>query len=505
MATENDQHGPTGMESSRRVELFSTTIIGDPVPDDGGATSEISSIEGANRLTNVFYREFSWLRHPRLILKSVELMRPFLDNMHQIDEWVRLIRQSRHPQLLWESDYIYPTPTLQKINHNIRETDSLFFNSPSDAFLREGRKCDKNSLALFNVVRAYLWADDGNLDDSKAIWDHMFKNSMSDLSLLRRTNLLAHLFAVFMCCKRFEDAMKCLRKQWALLKLHSESDRYNAGIWDNLITSQLLMFFFVKNVPEYLGFLKTIDITDEILLHRKNTLFPFLTPDLIMRLCSKSFYDYARTLMPTLPDFPDTLIRPNSQHFLGKEPKLFEVKGMDEKWTAWHKEIGEKDHSEEVIIWLDKFEIKYESVIDLGCGTSKSAHNKFQPNVVGVDCSSYIVNHWEKLGRKIVHCNAEQYFENAEKVDLCFCSDALQYFKNADKVLAECSQKCRYLCCLISCDEIGFFPVEQGIIKTVETCQDKSWWLDQIEKNFNIIKAQEQGSFLLVLASSQKI
>jgi len=257
--------------------------------------------------TPVLRREFIWDKNPCQILGAAQILLDHLNNS-SIHEWIYVIRQSRHPDFLWEINYIKPSNTLIDINSLIVQSEKILFENDTDIVLKPEFSADVGILNFFNIIRAYIKAENGHISKAMNIWDALYSSKIGQLSAIRQTNLLCHLHSAYLCAGNFEKSYSCYLKQLTLLKITKYKDQHQHGMWDNVFLMHILQCFFCKHIPKYNTFMsKQIDITERsLLIHKKTSFMKFISMQMIVQLCSKPFYDYARSIMPDLPSYDES-------------------------------------------------------------------------------------------------------------------------------------------------------------------------------------------------------
>lgn len=463
-------------------------------------------------------REFGWSKHPKHLISIAKNMFPYLTNIKIIDEWIYFVRQCRHPSNLWETDYLIPSNILVQCNELIDQSDNILFEQKDSTKLKEQYECSFKSFCFINIIRAYRRAESDDFESSLKIWDELYEEYLLEFTVLRQTNLLLHLFVVYLCSNQLEKAMDCLRKQWFLLRNQKESDRYGMGIWDNNIVANIILFYFsIYNTDLRNKICDLLSVNElEYNTHKKYILKPYLTTSLIATICSKPFYDLAvkNFNLPVCEEFlisDRTVLNEKYQNSLILE-QIFNTDLIDDnllninqkKWELWYSE-AKSNSSGPLIDLLSSIGIGYSSVIDLACGLSEKSYVFFKNNkLTSIDCCQSVHDYWKNKGREVIVDIAERYLQNCNKFDLCFCSDSFSYFVNPQQVMKLISQKCKYFALMVCCDEMGYFPVEDGIIKTCVNTKNKNEWISIFKENFKIVKKHEDGAFVFLIGESNE-
>lgn len=450
-------------------------------------------------------REFVWIHSPTQIVKGAKILFSSLSSSHVIDEWIYLIRQARHPDFLWKINYIIPTEELSEINKMISESELILFEDPCDIILKKPFTADPASMSLFNVVRAYTKAENGQISEALNLWDKLYEDGISTLSPMRQTNLLMHFYVSFLCSKQFEKAFSCYTRYLALTKLTTLKAQHSIGLLDNLSIMYCLHAFFLRHVPEFLSFMSSkLDVYErELMIHKKSSMLDVMPIQFFVQTCSKPFYDYAKTLMP-LPDYDIQDFKHSRTMSAKKSNSIYEEKYADvclspystkteicsRKWDLiLHLQQNNNesiDDSLTLLNFLGDNNIQYNSVVDAGCGLSSAPLEHFKnKDLTRFDISTYAGAFW-KNSDPIIESSAEDFFDTQKQIfDICFCSNALSAFISPLQFLEKCSSKCKYLVASIPHSCCGLYPSTSSVLPMWENISSDDW-IAKISKYFDI-------------------
>ncbi len=514
------------------ILLVSVSILNiEPVVKSGSSGSS----SGGTPVRN----EFIWNKNPDQIVNAAQMLLDNLDKYRMIHEWIFVTRQSRHPGFLWEIDYIKPTKSLIAINKMVTHSENILFDSKNSIILKPEFSADIGILNLFNIIRAYIKAENNSIEDSMEIWNAIYKSQIGYLSITRQSNILCHMHSAFLCTGNFEKSFSCFMKHLALLKTTTHKNQHACGLWDNISIMHIMQCFFSKYVPQYRTFLsQNIGSTERsFLTHKKTALLKFMSIQLIVQICSKPFYDHAKINFPNLPNYDESSFITSSPTKQQEASTFYEMKykqmlcddseyvAKDElkaiEWSIWHekeiqfkkemqykKGIQESPENERNVFidFLTDINIDCHSIVDIGCGISDKIYNHFSDkNIIGVDISPFVVDYWAEKGRQIIKTPADIFFEQCDKkFDICTMLYVLPAIQPIDKFLRLCSQNCKNLCTIIT---LGMWlrPNPIGISKLALTIQDEDEWVKQISKYFEIMRLEDDTDFLMIHAVSKNI
>lgn len=474
--------------------------------------------------------EFVWDKNPDQLISATKILLDNLNKYKMIHEWVFAIRQSRHPGFLWEIDYIKPSNSLIKINKMIMQSENILFDSNDSIMLKPQFSADPEILNFFNIIRAYIKAENGNIDKSIEMWISIYNSQIGYLSKTRQSNILCHMHSVFLCAGNFEKSFSCFMKHLTLLKISTHKEQQACGMWDNISLMNIIQYFFSKHVPQYRTFLsQKVNCTERsLLVHKKTALLKFTNIQLIVQTCSKPFFDHAKTLFADIPEYDESSFikstptkqqRANTFYEMKYKQALSdseyaskeEIKAIE--WSMWHESTEEYDkkHKSNKLIKTNNFieflkntDVNYHSVIDIGCGTCDDIYTFFEnKNLTGVDISPFVVDYWAEKGRPIIKDSAEAFFENNDKnFDMCIAAYVLPALYPIDKFLYLCSKKCKNLCAAVL---FGMWlrPTPVDITQLALTVKSKDEWIEQISEYFDI-KLLEDNSTSIILHATSK-
>ncbi len=461
------------------------------------------------------------------LLDSAHTMLPYLPQLKYIGNWINLVKVARHPGVLWNINYIEPSDVLVKLNELIVESEKIFFVSPDSTEIKDDFYAENEELAYFHIIRAYLRAEEGNIASSMKIWNQLYSTWLFRQHPQRKSNLLAHLYKVFMCTKELDMAAHCINKLWTEISITEQVKRYEYGMWDNLTNIFLVQWVFSYYVDEIASNLTSELANFQILRHKRQEIAPLICKDTqwLVATCSRPFYDHARNLMPTLPSYDIAKMTQNELPTKSKNESQKELyknykNALDCKDSigipefhrhAFNLFFEDREKFDNCYVWSDfwnKHGPDIESVLDIGCGLSKKTYDIFKDkNLVALDLSDVVVDHWNAQDREIIQMPAHEYLPQSPDFDLCVFSDSLDYIFNYDMVLRQCSLKCKYI--LISVSLIEFVVHSaSGIIdfnRVVLSCNE---WEQVISKHFDIIATEGKECnpcWFLMLGKSKNI
>ncbi len=477
---------------------------------------------------------------PQHIVKAVELMFNHLRHMSSIDEWIEIVRESRHPDVLWDINYITPSPHMEKINNLIRKSEGILFQK-EDPLATDGAVVLKDqytalpkNMSILYTIMAYLKAEDGKLDESLAMWDYAYDNHLYNADITRKSTLLTHLTTAYLCSNNFDKSLECFKKHWALLRYSTEKIRYRCGIWDDLTCINIVYYFFARHVPRFSSFwAKHLGIGESSLrCGKKFFINEFTDLQFIVQMCSKPYYDYAKMSMPELPDYDPSMFTTTAKQKeiqaqdIPDELNMYEENYMKcihsqqclpafekesvvwDMWNSYHWDSSSDEHdmdkgSELLVKFFTNIDevtddeisgiVAPDSVLDLCCGTSGVIYDHFlHQRLTQVDISTYAYNYCKDQGRVIIKQPAEIYLdETEEQFDLCVCCLSLSYLTSLDAILLSISKKCKYFVASIVYGA-QIFPFSVGGIDLNKTTQRKEWWEKQLSKYFDIVEMKDE-------------
>lgn len=469
--------------------------------------------------------EFLWTNNSEQIIEAANILLSTLPNATVVDEWLYLVRQSRHPNYLWDINYIKPSTILLQVNKLIKESEKILFNHIDDIELKKQYQCGPDALLLFNVIRAHVDAEQGQIEHSMLLWDKLYNMNVSSISLIRQCNLFMHLYTVFLCTKQFDKAYSCYLKLLSMIKISSLKTQHEMGILDNICLVSHIQNFFVRHVPEFLVFLSTrLNVSDRsLLIHKKTMALELMPLQLIIQVCSRSFYDHARSLMP-LPDYNiDEFLMANKPLPMKAESewhvKYNEVLGSQystkleisaRKWDLiWHTIVNkpvdkylqeQNDYTVDLIDFLDDVNLDYSSVLDVGCGIASKPMQYFHDRTLTrIDISNFIANYW-LAKNPIIEASAEEFFSRVtQNFDLCFCSMCLPAMIDPMHFLEQCKLRCKYLVASIQHSTDGLRPVSSQLVKAWHDNVDADTWVKRVTNYFDIKHITQIDSNILVI------
>jgi len=433
--------------------------------------------------------------------------------------WFDIIRQCRHPAFLWEIDFIEPKEPMNIVNEYIRKSEQILYGSNANVYINPEYTADKYQEVCFHTIRAYLRAEEYNFDASLKILNQIIEWS-EDLSLVRRSNLIMHLFKACLCTKDFEMSYKYFKDHWYLTKYSSEAERFNEGIWDNMMIMYMIMCFFIEYTDEYQLFLSTHgDIELENLhKHKKISIMYLLKNDhsWIVSQLSLPFYNHARELMPTLPEYfiqkntprnKETIIPARKNALIKAYPgwqgtyfeKLCEEIATD---GARPEQIDnylysflhfcknyENDHQNEDALFefLRAKQLAENNIVYAGCGLAH-IYSRFDGETTCVDVAEQMVYECEKQDIKVNLMSIEKFMANTDiSFDLFFSSGLLEHLSeySIDMLLSACRRKTKNVCLFV---EIREEHVDIPIIGNIflhRTNKPADWWKKKFNQSFD--------------------
>jgi len=474
-------------------------------------------------------REFIWFKSNQIV-KAAMILTKEVEKTNNIEELSYLIRSARHPDFLWEINYITPSENLNIINDLVISIEPNLFKSVLSIELKERYSCSPSALMMLNIVRAYIKAEKGQITDSMTLWNQLYEIDYSVFPVIRQCNLLMHLYIVFLCTKDFEKAHSCYIKLFSLLKVINLKTLHETGIIDNISIIYTIQSFFAKHVPEFLSFLsdKLHVPTRNLLSHKKVTTLVFTPMQFIVQICTKPFYDHAKSKMP-LPDYDIDSFHKKDYHPVSDSISEWEEKYSEtinseysttleksaRKWDLYFDriikskiEIEQTDDSKSLVEMFPECSYLVEpfsSVLDIGCGLSSSPLRCFSDKkITRIDISRYVYNYWLEKENPIIEISAESFFENNKCVyDLCFCSHVLPAIVSQDFVLEKCSQTCKYIIISLKSSVSDLIPLSQHIDqKWINNVSDDEWII-RISKYFDIIYTHPQNWEFIVVGKSK--
>lgn len=465
-------------------------------------------------------REFIWMNNPKQIGLAAETIFDSLKNATIIDEWVYLIRQARHPDFIWDIDYIQPTDELQKINLLIDQSEDVLFESKNSLKLKSNYTVDLNALAIFNIIRAYRKAEKLEYTDSLQIWNELYESDYFRLTPIRQSNLLMHMHIAFMCFKDFEKAFACYSKHLLFTKILPFKQQHTYGVLDNSSIMYFIQCFFARHVPEFLSFItnKLDALEREMLIHKKVEVLEFLPIQFYVQILSKTFYDLAKSTMP-LPNYDLSTFIKNKHSPVERVETILEKQYIEclnspysskseinaRKWDLLlsNQSESKSDQSKDLIDFLDDYGLHYDEVIDVGCGLSNIPKIYFEnKNLVRVDASNFASNYWAAKD-PIIEMSGEEYLKNSQEFDLCFCSNVLPAMPSPVEFLQQCHSKCKYLAASLAYASIGIVPSGSLTIEMWANNLSCDEWVKIIGKYFDIKHVNSIDGILYVIGQKR--
>jgi len=409
-----------------------------------------------------------------------------------VTSWLDLLRTCRQPQILWDVDYIEPKEGMDDINEYIRQTEKILYEGNS-VTLRPQFSAHLDQQSAFCTIRAHLKAETSP-EAAKEIFSDMLDTFYSDLSVIRKSNLLYHSCLAFLCCGDFSESYECFERHWALLKYASPSDRIKEGIMDNHVILQMAYWFFVKHVDDFRDFysVKSKADMESIWNHKKISLLYFMEYDCawMTSCCGLSFYQHARASYPLLPKYERKRSTPSNEYrrwhpddvavyapeisSVGQEKYYFEQynrevdmtrkfpnpdKADDYLYSYYHYQndyVKDTNHKAQLVDYIQEFvdvwgdDTEISSVVELGCGVEMPS-GLSSKEYLGVDISEKVCSvlmDQNNLNCECVHSPADKFMISTDKsFDLCFAYDLLNHMKphRLKLLLKACAEKCKYL------------------------------------------------------------
>ncbi len=455
---------------------------------------------------------FLWNQNPSEILYSARVVFPHLHRIKNADHWFRIVRIARHPGTMWEIDFVRPSPQLKQLNEMIRQSEKIFCPDKDRAQVRQNIEANPDLEIIFHTMRAYLRADEGDFVSAMRIWMDIHDNWLSKVYFLRKSATLAQLYKIFLCTNQVDLAISCFDKHWALLASTKRSDRFIGGLWDNHTAITLLHWAFNAFVPEIKeAHIRNLGITEQQLEgHKRKGLMPFFSEDIqwLVHICGKEYYDHARTLMPSLPGYDESTFRCNElseevrtkttyqKTYLQAIDNLENIEPIQLQQAAFDVFFDERnyyDGSTMLQPFLDTCEISYESVIDLGCGTSLSSFEVFKSKqLTSIDISQVAVDYWKDKKREVIHSSAEDFLKTSDNFDLCYCGDMLDCNKDSENLIKLCAKKCQYLCVVVDLDDEVIYTSDRVALDLSRYPRTKNQWIEIISQYFTILQQEDR-------------
>jgi len=453
-----------------------------------------------------------------------------LKNSEDVSYWFDLVRQCRHPSMLWDIDFILPRDPVNLVNEYIQKSEKLLYDSDTSLQLKEPYTADIYQEVTFHTIRAYLRAEEGDFDASLKIWDNL-TSWLEKLSLVRKSNLLFHLFKCYLCTNRFQKSYNYFCQHWYLIKYCSMSDRFNEGIWDNMSIMYMIMSFFIEHTDEYKLFLSTQDdiVFENLHKHKKVGLIYSLSYDhsWIVSQLSLDYYNKAREYFSTLPEYKTLDTTPRNTKFFMPQRNLFH----ENKYQGWQKHYYEKLLSEgdkegvhidclnnyfysfyhfskdykyeesiesELFEFLRKHQSSESSVLYSGCGLCFS-QNKFKCAVQYVDISEQMVYEGQQKDIEITQMSIDTFLSRTSLFfDLLFSCGVLEHLSKYQIgiVLEKSAAVVSSICCYIETIENKF---EMDILQFFmhRTVKPIDWWKEKFEQYFECDYLEKEKGFFV--------
>lgn len=467
-----------------------------------------------------------------------------------VTAWMDMMRTARHPQQMWEVDYIRPREPMLEINDLIRQSEIILYGDYRNLTLRDGYKADIFQEVVFHTIRAHLRAEEGNFSACVEIFQELLRDWYDRVPIIRQSNLLMHCCLTFLCCKKWQESYDCLQKHWGLLKFCNPVDRDALGIWDNEIITRQIYWFFMQYSADFryfytskLGVSSTVDIWN----HKKIGLLHLLKKDhsWVVSFCSLPLYNHAQKLISELPVYHLTRNTPINYARLRfqKENKKVELPySVAEKYAEEYKNSVIDDprsvDKERQVDCLYSFFTFHRDVdrgvgafarvwalleehyprdelrlmLDAGCGLSamecrfKERYHDNEIVYVGVDISEQVCNILkDALEFEYVHSDINRYLEHSDRFfDVILASRLLQCLplEEARRFISLSSQRGKIIGASLETvddirDEMGE-PI--NLHRTVMSAKE---WIVEFEEHYNNLNYHIDNDILYICGTSK--
>lgn len=489
-----------------------------------------------------------FIRASDLVNKAQEAIQE-IDHKGDVSSWMDLMRTCRQPQVFWAVDYIEPQEELIEINRLIRESEAILYKKNSNIYLKDGYTADVNQLSAFNTIRAHLRAEEGHIATAEHMFQQMLRHRFDELSLIRKSNLLFHGCLSLLCCGKFQESYDCFEKHWGLLKYASPSDRISQGLEDNHNILTMIYWFFIKNVENFRDFYAVANgqKVGQIWNHKKIALLYFLEHDSswAISFCGLAFYNYARSLFPSLPIYEKKRSTPTNHQKIwlddevcsyaeetqatGKEQYYFEQYNRE---IDLNSKFPDQDTSDDYLYSYYHYQTNYpldqnakmklvdfirEHIDDddyfsvLEAGSSLIIARGFaQKSYTCIDISSRVCEILQE--KDIEHeqgCISVFLSKTEKNFDLCFAYDILNHLNHhrLQDFLYNCSKKCTYLAAAIDTEDDfrnDILSKNHGVkkINLHRTVRDIEGWRGYLESHFKKINMHTDGKWIYVFCQS---
>lgn len=448
------------------------------------------------------------------LVDLVETELSTLSSATDVTAWMDLVRTCRHPQILWIVDYILPSPLLSHVNDLIRSSEQILYGNKRNLILNDGYTADLYQEIAFHTIRAHLRAEEGDFETSLYIFRELLNSWLDKLTLIRKSNLLMHACLAFLCTRNWKESYECLQKHWSLLKYTDIEKRDGLGLWDNEIIIRQVYWFFLQYSYEFRSFYaSSIGLSSsDVWRHKKIGLLHLQSYDhsWIMSSCGLSFYNYARELIPELPEYQmrtstptnvknvDFPVLPITQQvttenlYLQNYQRLLEMSiqhridydKLNDYLFSYltFKENRETNFNRIVKLFvLMNREVDTavvddaKSILDLGCGLTimQSSKVPLDSRYLGIDISTEVCNQLKKNHLSYIHSSVASFILSERKTfDVCIASCILELLNinQVHDVLKFLQDHCSNVGILIHTGEnqIGIGDRTIDINKTIE-------------------------------------
>ncbi len=190
------------------------------------------------------------------------------------------------------------------INPFLQEGEHILYGSTVSTKLKPEYSSSLISEAHLHSIRAFQRAKEGKFEQADVIWDDIYENWLSHLVEHRRPYLLHQILVVSICRQRWDLTFQYLKNMWALTRLSDGHRRHALGIWDEWVSSLIVIWFFMKHVKEFRDrfLLEMKTVADPFGFQRKSLILDHLDNQFIVDAVSLYYYEHAREKMPTLPE-----------------------------------------------------------------------------------------------------------------------------------------------------------------------------------------------------------
>lgn len=473
----------------------------------------------------------------KLIAKKLPELYNDLQTSKNATAWFDVMRQCRHPAFLWEIDFIKPHEQLASVNDHVRKSEILLYGSKTGMQLAQGYRTESYQEVCFHTIRAYLRAEEGDFDASMEIFnslDEWLEDPDVNLVCIRRSNLIMHLFKAHMCMRDFDKSYMYFKKHWFLLKYAGPKSRINDGLWDNMMIMYMLMCFFIEYTDEFKIYLSTqqdLEL-DNLHKHKKVGLMHLLSNDhsWVVSQFSLPFYNKARSLLPTLPEYEIKDFTPRNKETVIPERK----NSLGKVYPGWQGQFFErlceevstdggsietfdnllysfahfgKDYTRDHKMEQKLFDLleanhgpSWSETIYAGCGLAK-LYGKFKGKVTCVDVAEQMIYEGEQRGIPIVHSSIEKFMstDSDTRYDLFFASGLLEHLGefSIDRLLKECVSKVGVIYLYIETVERELDLHVIGAMQLHRTLKPREWWEQKILPHFACTFMDTEGGFFV--------